>query len=102
MKREDVKKLLENGVLHAFAEGRTVQVFSSCSQEWLDIRGEEGVFPLPAERYRVKPEQLHDWVVCIEENGCFIRHNKTASYMKYTYGEEKAYSYRRLVPVTEE
>lgn len=49
-----------------------------------------------------KPEPLHDWVVCVEESGCFLLHGRTVSWMKGAYGEEKAYSYRRLVPVTEE
>ena len=104
MKREDVKELLENGVLQAYAEGKVIQVFSESLQEWSDACGEEEYyfFVLPARRFRVKPEPLHDWVVCVEENDCFLLHGRTASWMKGAYGGEKAYSYRQLVPVTEE
>lgn len=103
MKREDVKKLLENGVLQAFAEGRPIQVFSLCSQEWLDIRGEESFFPLPAERYRVKPEPLHGWVWRQKGSimGWTMIHSETESRMKVRFPKE-AFEYRMLAPVTEE
>lgn len=103
MKREDVKKLLENGVLQAYAEGKTLQAYDAHTKAWYDSSPPEVMhFVMPAENYRVKPEPLHDWVVCVEENDCFLLHGRTASWMKGAYGGEKAYSYRQLVPVTEE
>lgn len=102
MKREDVKKLLESGVLQAFAEGRTIQVFSEYGQEWVDICSEVYFFPFPAERYRVKPEQLHDWVWRQKGYGSWtILHSATESHMKVRF-PKGAYEYRMLVPVTEE
>lgn len=103
MKREDVKKLLENGVLQAYAEGKAVQVYESTTNAWHDSSPSHDLhFNVPAGNYRVKPEPLHDWVVCSSGGRCYILYGRTPSYMEEVYGGASHYTYRQLVPVTEE
>lgn len=103
MKRENVKKLLENGVLQAYAEGKVIQVFSESLQEWNDCGEVCNLSVLPASRYRVKPEPLHDWVWRRKGSimGWALLRSATESHMKARFPKED-FEYRQLVPVTEE
>lgn len=51
-------------VLIAIAEGRPVQCWSNCNDDWLDCTVTENVNPLtkPYHEWRVKPEKKIGWI----------------------------------------
>lgn len=96
MNREQVKALLDTGILQAFAEGKTVQHFSAISEEkgWttvVDMALDEIVSDLG--NYRIKPEPVHNWVVesIMQAGGVFMVYDKTVDYMKRAYPDHQYY-----------
>lgn len=90
MEREKVKALLESGVLQAYAEGKTIQVWSplflgqgegAALGCWAD-GGAPLSFSRPSGDYRVKQEPKFDWVVIYPDRSSRVVRNCTEEFAR--------------------